>query len=105
LALFAPAHATLATCVLRVAAEGTVPDGRESGGDRRLDLPRHLVVREVVGREPIVVVVILALTPDLSRCVGALLDERQATSIRDLALLVARQRMGVAQGDGATWMC
>ena len=72
---------------------------RHGGGE----LPGHLVVREVVGREPEVVVVVLALAPDLLRPVlPALgLDERQPAAVVDARVVVDRKAQRVVEGERA----
>src|SRR5207244_11667766 len=77
--------------------QGGLP--RRGGGE----LPRHLVVREVVGREPEVVVVVLALAPDLLRPVlPALgLDERQPPAVVDARVVIDRKAQRVAEGERA----
>src|SRR5437773_1833485 len=72
---------------------------RHGGGE----LPGHLVVREVVGREPEVVVVVLALAPDLLRPVlPALgLDERQPPAVVDARVVIDRKAQRVAEGERA----
>src|SRR5207253_9840845 len=51
---------------------------------RGRELPGHLVVREVVGREPEVVVVVLALAPDLLR------SEEHTSELQSRGHLVCR---------------
>ncbi len=72
---------------------------RHGGGQ----LPGHLVVREIVGREPVVVVVVLALAPDLLRPVlPALgLDEGEPATVVDARMVVDRKAQRVVEGQRA----
>ena len=71
-------------------------------GTVAIELPRHLVVGKVVGRKPEVVVVVLALAPDLPRAMRAAvgLDEREAASVLDPAVVVDREPQRVTEGGG-----
>ena len=81
--VLAPGHRVRAPRVPAVEDQPAVGHHRVTRRHRRPQLPRHLVVGEVVGREPVVIVHILTLAPDLLRTVGPALgrDEREALSV------------------------
>ena len=78
-----------------------VRDRAHALGHRGHDLPRHFVIGEIVGRKPEMVVVVLALAPDLTGTVGLALrrDVGQATAVRDDAVIDDGEASRVAEAE------
>ena len=100
--VLAPRHGVKAAGTAPVRHEPAVRHDRVLRRDGRQELPGHLVVREVVGREPEVVVVVLPLTPDLLRPVRTAFrrDEREATAVLDAGVVFDREAQRVAEREG-----
>src|SRR4029078_109853 len=64
---------------------------------RRLEVPRHLVVREVVRGEPEVIELVFPLAPDLSRHMRPLGDECEPTTVVDLSIVLYGEADGVSE--------
>ncbi len=96
-----PGHGARPVGVGAVHGERAVGNGAVASRHRGLERPGHLVVGEVVGGEPVVVVVVLSLAPDLSRTMGPSLgvDEREPASVLDLPMVGDRESRGVPEID------
>ncbi len=101
--LLVPGHGALAAAH-HVRDQPPVGDGDVLLRHSRHHLPRQLVAREVEGRKPIVVAVILALAPDLLRPVREAVtgDVREPAPVLHQAVVGDRKGERVAEGCGAS---